>query len=180
MAFSHQLSSQCHFDTTAWRGLACNPRLERPCERSTPCLLAQVGRARENLAEGRRGASGPLETTRSQSRSCSTRRHHFPDPSCPNRCWYPAARDDDDGSRCRLSGQRRVLPRSSTRERYPSGAPLSHLCWQSRAVWPCPLMRIRDLPSPLCVLLPLLRVETSVSGEPNHCNGSATQSVLID
>jgi hypothetical protein len=127
-----------------------------------------------------RGAPGPLEAIRCPLRSCWIRRHRCRARPCPGPSSCPAARGDGDGLRCRPCGRRRVLPRSSTRERCPSGAPLSRPCWQFRAAWPCPSMRIRDLPSPLVALLPYSTGETDVSGEPSQCNGSATEFVVID
>jgi hypothetical protein len=99
-----------------------------------------------SATSSRIGASS--RTSRSRA---SIRCWHFSscrNPSILYRQCRPSAHGDAGGSQCLPCVRHRALPRSSTRARCLSGAPPFHLCSQSRAAWPDPLTRIRDLPWP--------------------------------
>jgi len=134
-----------------------------------------------NRTSNQIGASSP--TSRSRAWTPRWRFSSCPNPSILYRPCRPSARGVADGSRCRLCVRHHALLHWSTRVRCPSGAPLFHLYSQSRAAWPYPLTRIRDLPWPrfassrpgsTLVTTQRWRPRSAADREPNQCNRGAT------
>jgi len=139
-----------------------------------------------NRTSNQIGASSP--TSRSRAWTPRWRFSSCPNPSILYRPCRPSARGVADGSRSRPCVRRPALLHSSIRERCLSGAPLFHLYSQSRAAWPDPLTRIRDLPWPrfassrrgsTLVTSPRWRPRSAADREPNQCNRGATRQAVL-